>query len=178
MSFLPAISACVVLGLFGACGGNERRPGWLRPFTEDEATALVKLCLPGAKRTADRPDGEVVWLLRDPGPDDGPTFRIDMRFGWENTARTKLGAMSVGAYGPSTESTPANGRRYRAAVSCAFGSDVVPADVRATLISLVETLDAPGRSEARREGFLITVSETSTMHEDFFASATVFGPVK
>lgn len=178
MSFQPAISACVVLGLLGACGGEERRPGWLRPLTEDEATALVKLCLPGAKRTADRPDGEVVWLLRDPGPADGPTFRIDMRFRWEGTTKTKLGALSVGAYGPSTESTPANGRRYRAAVSCAFGSEVVPADVRATLISLLETLDAPGRSEARRHGFKIMVSETSTTSADFFASATIFGPAK
>lgn len=177
MSLLPAISVALLV-LLGACGGKERRPGWLRPFAEDEATALVKSCLPEAKRTADRPDGEVAWLLRDPGPDGAPTFRIDMRFAWDDTAKTKLGSISVGAYGPSTESTPANGRRYRAVVACAFGSDVVPADVRATLISLLETLDAPGRSEARRDGFLITVSETSTAHEDFFASATIFGPTK
>ncbi|MBP8811326.1 MAG: hypothetical protein KBG48_26375 [Kofleriaceae bacterium] len=168
----PFVAVLVGLSFLGACG--EPRPrGWVRPVGSDAAQALAAKCLPGAA-PEERASGELAWSRRDPGPDG---FWLEVTFGWHDAKKASLASIRVAAYGPMSQQTPANGRRYRAAIECILGPDVVATGVRAKVLSLVDALVPPGRFNADLDGFWLLVDQ-SAVGRSFIASAAVFGPAK
>ena len=168
----PFVAVLVALAFLGACG-EPRQRGWVRPVGSDAAQALAAKCLPGAA-PEERGSSELAWILRDPGPEG---FFLEVSFGWHDEIKARLASIRVAAYGPLSQQTPANGRRFRAAIECILGPDVVTNGVRSKLLSLVDALKPPGRINAARDGFWLIVNQ-SAVGRSFIASAAVFGPAK
>ena len=174
MTMCPFVAALVALTFLGGCGEPPRR-GWVRPVGPDAAEALAAKCLPGAA-PEERGASELAWVRRDPGPEG---FFLEVSFGWHEETKARLASIRVAAFGPMSHQTPENGRRYRAAIECVLGPDVVAHRVRAKLLSFVDALAPPGRFNADLDGFWLLVNQSTVGHgRSFIASAAVFSLAK